>query len=318
MDKRIRFGVQLPQEGVEWDVLKGHTLEAERLGYDHAWQVDHLVTLALPRGHAQPDCWTLLAGLAEATHRIRIGAMVTCYAFRNPALLANMAATVDRISRGRLEFAVGAGWYAPEFEAYGYEFHSPGVRLAQLEEAIRIYQALWSGERVRFEGQYYRVKDLSDCPRPWQEPWPRFWIGGAGERKTLRLVARYADVWNAPALSPEECARKIGIIREHCAEVGRDPDTLTFTWWGSTYIDEDRERVRRRLRTRAEQGGQPSEVIGTSTLAGTPDEVAATIRRYLDAGVTEFACLFGRVSDLRSTRLFAETIFPRFDHNPPE
>lgn len=314
MDKRIRFGVQLPQEGTEWEELKAHTLEAERLGYDHAWQVDHLVTVALPRGHPQPDCWTLLPALAEATQRIRLGTMVTCYAFRNPALLANAAATVDRISGGRLEFAVGAGWYQAEFDAYGYPFPSAGVRLAQLEEAIQIYQALWTGERVTFEGRTFRVKDLADCPKPVQQPYPRFWIGGTGERKTLRLVARYADVWNAPGLSPEDCARKVGIIRKHCAEVGRDPEELTFTWWGNVFIDEDGERVRRRLRTRAEQSGQDPEVMSAGMLAGTPEEIAARLRVYLEAGVTEFACLFGRVSDVRSTRLFAETLFPVFGH----
>lgn len=308
----IKFGIQTPQEGVPYEVLRDHWQEAERLGYHSAWLVDHILTVALPHGNPQPDSWTTMSALAAETKKIRFGAMVLCNGFRHPPLFANSAATLDQISKGRLEFGIGAGWYQQEFEAYGYEFPKPAVRMAQLGEALEIFKAIWTQEKVSFEGKYYSVKELADSPKPYQKPHIPIWIGGAGEKLLLRLVAQHANVWNFNRLTVSEVEKKLAILHQHCTDVGRNSREIELTYYGGVFMDDDEDRLRDRLGRRAQQRNQTIEEFVKGNLWGTPQQIAEQIRAYADLGTSQFIVLFGRVSDLRGTQEFAEKVFPLF------
>ena len=169
--------------------------------------------------------WTLLAALAAQTERLRLGVMVTGNTYRHPAVLANMGATVDHISHGRLDFGIGAAWNEQEHAAYGIPLFAPGERIRRLGEACEVIRRLWTEETVTFAGKYYQLTEARCEPKPVQKPYPPVIIGGSGEQLTLRVVARYANIWNAAAAAggAAEFTRKSGILDEHCAAIGRDP-----------------------------------------------------------------------------------------------
>jgi F420-dependent oxidoreductase-like protein len=234
----IHFGIQTPQEGVSFDALVAHWRCADDVGFDSVWLDDHFYSVLRPRSEPQMEAWTLLAALARETQRTRIGILVSCNGYRNPALLAKMAATVDVLSNGRLIHGIGAGWFADEYEGYGYDFPDAPTRLAQLDEALAVQKALWTADRPSFDGRVYRVREAWCEPRPVQRPYPPILIGGGGERVLLRLVARHADMWNCPG-EPGELARKIEVLRRHCAAEGRPVDAIERTWFGQVIVDAD-------------------------------------------------------------------------------
>ena len=204
----VHFGIQTPQEGASWDALATHWREADALGFDSVWLDDHFYSVLRPRSEPQMEAWTLLAALARETQRIGIGILVTCNGYRNPALLAKMAATVDVLSNGRLIHGLGSGWFADEYEGYGFDFPDVPMRLAQLDEALHIQKLLWTADRPSFAGRHYQLREAWCEPRPVRKPHPPILIGGGGEKVLLRLVARHADMWNCPG-EPAELGRKI-------------------------------------------------------------------------------------------------------------
>jgi F420-dependent oxidoreductase-like protein len=209
----------------DYDVLERFWKDADELGYHAVWNYDHFYGLYLagqPLELPTLESWTTLAAMGKVTSRARIGCMVTGVTYRHPAVLANMAVSVDHISGGRLEFGIGAAWHEPEHLTYGLEFPSAGTRIAMLDEACEIIRRLWTEKTVNHEGRFWRLHDAICEPKPVQTRVPIV-IGGSGPRKTLRVVAKHADEWNAPAATPEEYKRLAGILEEHCAVVGRDP-----------------------------------------------------------------------------------------------
>jgi F420-dependent oxidoreductase-like protein len=308
---RVHFGLQTPQEGASYDALAAHWREADALGFDSVWLDDHFYSVVRPRSEPQMEAWTLLAALVRETQRIGVGILVTCNGYRNPALLAKMAATVDVLSNGRLIHGIGAGWFADEYEGYGYEFPSTPTRLAQLEESLVVQTQLWTAERPSFSGRFYTLREAWCEPRPVQKPHPPILIGGSGEKVLLRIVARWATMWNCPG-DPAELGRKIGILREHCALEGRSVDDIARTWFGNVILDLDPARVRVRLERMAAAWGMSPEAFAARSLVGTPTEVIDRIHAYQAVGVTGFIGMYGRVDDLRTTRLMAERVLPAF------
>lgn len=209
----------------DYDVLERFWKDADDLGYHGVWNYDHFYGLYLagqPLSLPTLEGWTTLAAMGKVTTRARVGCMVTGVTYRHPAVLANMAVSVDHISGGRLEFGIGAAWHEPEHVTYGIEFPSAGTRIAMLDEACEIIRRLWTEETVSHEGRFWTLKEALCFPKPVQDRIPIV-IGGSGPKKTLRVVAKHADEWNAPAASPEEYVRLAAILDEHCADVGRDP-----------------------------------------------------------------------------------------------
>jgi F420-dependent oxidoreductase-like protein len=305
----LHFGIQTPQEGATFDALAEHWRTADDLGFDSVWIDDHFYSVVRPRSEAQMEAWTLLAALARETKRIGVGILVTCNSYRNPALLAKMAATVDVLSGGRLIHGVGAGWFEGEYRGYGYDFPDIRTRLAQLDESLQVQKLLWTSERPSFAGRFYRLEEAWCEPRPVQRPYPPILIGGGGEKILLRIVARHADLWNGAGTAPE-LARKIGVLREHCAAEGRSIDAIRRTWFGNVVIDADAARAQARLERLAKAWNESPDAMAARSLAGTPEQVLERIEAYRAVGVTGFVGMYGRVEDLRSTRLMGERVLP--------
>ena len=222
----LRFGLKLSQQIHPIDAQRDAWKIADQAGFDHIWPFDHLI--ALGPDPAQPifDGWTILGAVAEATRRVRIGLNVTGNLYRHPGLLAKIAVTVDHLSSGRLEMGMGAAWNEPEFKMHGLPFPSAADRIRMLDESISAMKLLWTESRATFDGRFYQLTDAIAEPKPLQKPYPPIWIGGSGPKRTLRVVAKHADVWNGAGNTPEETEALLRILEEHCAKVGRDPATI--------------------------------------------------------------------------------------------
>lgn len=231
----LRFGLKHSGQDTTIEALRHVWRISEEAGFDHLWDFDHLASI----GAGGPDRpvfegWSIQAAMAEATKRVRIGCLVTGNTYRNPAVLAKLAVTVDHLSGGRLEFGIGAAWAEIEHKMYGIE--GLDHRVGRLSESLQILKSLFTEERTNFEGRYYRMTDAICNPKPLQRPYPPFWIGGQGEM-VLRLVARHADVWNISGGDPESIKDHIARFEEACGAVGRDPSqirrSLQFGWDGN-------------------------------------------------------------------------------------
>jgi F420-dependent oxidoreductase-like protein len=218
----LRFGIKLSQ-GATIDTLKSVWRIADESGFDHCWIMDHFASLGPDDTQDIFEAWTMLAGMAALTRRVRIGSAVTGSAYRHPGVLAKMAVTVDHLSGGRLEFGIGAGWVENEYAMLGLPYGTAGDRADRLEETLKIITSLWGEPTTTFDGKHYHLKDAVAEPKPVQRPHPPIWIGGMGPKRTLRMVAEYADVWNAPGGEPAAIAEAFGILDRHCADIGRDP-----------------------------------------------------------------------------------------------
>jgi alkanesulfonate monooxygenase SsuD/methylene tetrahydromethanopterin reductase-like flavin-dependent oxidoreductase (luciferase family) len=228
MTQPLRFGLCTDQN-MDWPTTVERWQYYESLGFDSLWDCDHLDQPSRPGGPYH-EGWTLLAGLAVVTKRVRIGVLVSSNTFRHPFVLAKEAITVDHISNGRLDFGFGAGWYIPEHEAVGLEYLPDGQRVSQFREAVEIIDSLFRNERTTYRGKYYQLKDAPCLPRPIQQPRIPFTIG-AHRPRMLRIVAQHADRWNTTG-SVDEVREKNEILNEKCAEVGRDPDSLIRSLYG--------------------------------------------------------------------------------------
>ncbi|HLZ69269.1 MAG TPA: TIGR03560 family F420-dependent LLM class oxidoreductase, partial [Dehalococcoidia bacterium] len=243
----MRFGVMIEgQEGINWERWRHFSDLAEGLGYESLWRSDHFCSL---QGRPQRDAletWISLADLAARSTRLRFGPLVCSMTFRHPALLARMAAGVDLLSGGRLELGVGAGWNVPEHEAFGIPFPPLKQRMDDLENGLRVIKALWSGEKASIEGERWSLHDAELHPAPAQRPGPPLIVGGGGERRTLRIVARYADEWNAVNLAPDAYRAKLAVLERHCAAEGRDPQTIRRSMMCAFVIGRDGAELARR------------------------------------------------------------------------
>jgi alkanesulfonate monooxygenase SsuD/methylene tetrahydromethanopterin reductase-like flavin-dependent oxidoreductase (luciferase family) len=237
---RVTFGVKTSQSNVTYEQIRNVWLEADQEPlFEHAWLWDHFIPLRGPANGAALEAWTLLAALAAQTKRVRLGVIVTSNRIRPPAVLAKMAATVDVISRGRLEFGIGAGGSEQsdpalsqivhrEFDAYGIDVVPTRDAIGALAEALTIIKRMWAEEEpFDFDGRYYQLKGAICEPKPVQRPRPPIMIGAAGEKLSLRVVAEHADIWNCPTRGDvEEFRRKSAVLDEHCAAIGRDPSEI--------------------------------------------------------------------------------------------
>jgi len=227
----MRYALKTAPQMTTWSAMLDVWRAADGIDlFESMWNFDHFEPiLGKPRNGPCLEGWTTLAALAQATSRIRVGCMVTGVPYRHPAVLANMAATVDVISNGRLELGLGAGWNHDEADAYGIELPALGERFDRFDEACEIIIGLLTQSQFSFAGEHYQLTDAYCEPKGVQTPHPPITIGGDGPKRTLRAVARYAQRWNTPFTSPEILAEKIEILRGHCADVGRDPSEITIT-----------------------------------------------------------------------------------------
>jgi F420-dependent oxidoreductase-like protein len=316
----ITFGAFIPQgwkmelvsiSGAEekWAKSVEIALLAEELGYDSIWVYDHFHNVPVPAHEAMFECWTVMAAISQRTSTVRLGQMVGCAPYRNPALLAKVTSTIDVISGGRLDWGIGAGWYEHEFHGYGFEFAAAKDRIGMLRETVEIVKAMWSEPDVSYDGRYYQLQGAQCDPKPVQKPHPPVWIGGGGEQLTLRVVARHADCSNFGG-KPHEWAHKAEVLKQHCKAVGRDYDEIRKTISGEVFIREtEQELVEAGTKS---MWGEPLDSWRQGNLVGTPDEVSEKVQAYIDLGCTGFVPWCSDYPETESLRLLAEKVIPNF------
>ncbi|HEV3133575.1 MAG TPA: LLM class F420-dependent oxidoreductase [Acidimicrobiia bacterium] len=287
-----KFGLQIPNftfSGVPDREMFEHVADlavaGEQAGFDSVWVMDHFWQLPPLGGPAQPmlEGYTLLGGLAARTRRVKLGTLVTGVTYRNPALLAKMATTLDIVSSGRAMLGLGAAWYEEEHDAFGFDFPSAGERLDRLEEALQICRAMFTEEAPSFAGTHYRIEKALNVPRPVQPNGPRIMVGGSGEKRTLRLVAQYADMCNING-SPDTIRHLLEVLHGHCADVGRDPSEITTTRLGSLFLTSSAEEAEQTAGFLRDAAGADFEERFT---VGDPGAVIDQVDALVDAGLDE-------------------------------
>ena len=276
MTSHIHFGIQLHPQYVSWDELREFGLLVDELGYDSLMTWDHFVPLIGDATGPNLEGWQVLAAWAAITKRVKIAMLVSGNTYRHPAVLANMAATLDHISGGRAILGLGAAWHEAEHGMYGIPFDTAPIRLAKLREASRIIRSLLENERTTIAGKHYTITDATCEPKPIQKRLPLL-IGGGGEQVTLRITARYADMWHGFG-APDVIARKIEILKRHCEEVGRDFAEILPTTGGGMLIRDTEEAVVKRLqdlRTRNRMSTDPARALpGVPTVEAVAQRLA--------------------------------------------
>ena len=276
----VRFGIQTPQQNSNtWEELLSLWQEVDTLGFDTAWVFDHFLPIfSDPTGPCM-EGWTALSALAMATKNVRLGIMVTGNTYRNPAVLAKTATTVDIISSGRLILGIGGGWFEREHDAFGMSFPSVPERLSRLDESLTLIKQLWTQDTSNYTGKYYQLQDAPFLPKSVQKPHPPILVGASGEQVALGIVARHADMWNTFG-TPDVFRHKIARLTEHCQRIGRDPDTIE------------------------------KSVLVTGMFA--PNEAHKQVEEYVAAGVTHIIFSVEAPQHRQAIHQFAQDVIPAF------
>ncbi len=322
MTSPVAFGAFAPQgwklEYSGWGAAEAwaRTIElskiAERVGYDHLWVYDHVETVPRREPTHVFEAFTALAALAQHTERIRLGQLVTCASYRNAGLLAKEAAGVDVMSGGRLILGLGAGWYEREYSAYGYPFLPARERLRVLEETIVVVKRLWTEETITFDGAYLHFDGAYCDPKPLQEL-PEIWVGGGGERVTLRIAAEHADKTNWQ-VGLDEFVHKSNVLREHCDRIGRDFDSIVRTHGPDCRLFDAEADLRAWLET--PDGGNlwgrgEADAYVRDNFVGTVEQVTEKVQAFVDAGCREFVLWFRDYPESESLERFMSEVAPR-------
>lgn len=325
----MRFGLFVPQgwrldlAGIKPSEQWRTMLEVAKLAddgpFESVWVYDHFHTVPVPTEEATHEAWSLMAALAASTNRVRLGQMCTCMAYRNPAYLAKVAATIDVISGGRVEMGIGAGWYEHEWRAYGYGFPRAGLRLAALDEGVQIMRQMWREGEASFSGEHYTVDGAICRPLPLQEDGIPLWIAGSGERKTLRTAAKYASYTNFVG-DLDWFRHKSEVLAGHCAEVGTDFEAITRSADYNVVIGETEQQVADRLDwfrahyeplVPAEQLEQQCQMMANGPLVGTPEQIIERLRALRGAGLSYAILYFAEAAyDRSGIELFTREVIP--------
>jgi alkanesulfonate monooxygenase SsuD/methylene tetrahydromethanopterin reductase-like flavin-dependent oxidoreductase (luciferase family) len=308
----IHFGVTVPQIKRTWEESKSASTEFEAMGYDSLWVCDHLYG---PQSPTIPilEAWSLVAAMAAVTSRAEIGTLVTPAGMRNPAQLGKVIATVDNIAGGRIIPGLGAGWMPREFTDFGVPFLPTGQRLGQLRETVQLLKKMWDPEQgpVTFDGKYVKATNLVCEPKPVRKP--PILVGGAGEQVTLKIAAREADIWNNLAGHQAALERKVGILKQHCVDAGRDPSSIVVSQQCLVTIAPDEASAGPMVETAKKIfGGHMGDPTGPLAISGSPRRVKEQIQKHIDLGCTMFVMEFFGRDTREPAKLFAETVLPAF------
>lgn len=321
MSSVLRYGAFVPQgwkleySGVDAAKAWARSIELaqliERVGYDHLWVYDHVETVPRREPTHVFEAFTTLAAIAQHTSTVRLGQLVTCAAYRNAGLLAKTAACVDVVSGGRLIFGLGAGWYEREYQAYGYEFPSAGQRIAILDETLEVVRRLWTEETVTYDGAHLHFDGAYCDPKPLQQL-PEVWVGGGGERKTLRVAAKHATHTNWQ-VGLELFQHKSAVLADHCAAIGRDFESITRTHGPDCRLFDSEADLRHWLDNGggALRGDIPHDTYVANHFVGTVDMVVEKVQAFVDAGCREFVLWFRDAPSSESIERFAAEVIPQ-------
>lgn len=312
----IRFGITVPQgwrnelpqisPADQFGYIRKITIAAEKYGFDAIYAYDHLFPhYKYPKTGNFFECFTLISALSSITKKIKIGQVVTCNSYRNPALVAKMLATLDVITNGRAELGIGAGWYEDEYHAYGYDYDSDIVRIARLDESIQIIRKMWMEKSANFHGRYYSIKDAICFPKPIQKPYPIIMVGGSGEKYLLKVVAKYADRYNLYFGTPDQMRRKINILKEYNSQNRKIEYSIVLP---CLIVDkyEDMKNIIKKMKGGMTVNQFKKSVAGGLTV-GTIDEIINGIGKYVNIGVDHFIFHFLQL-DERVLEKFSKVI----------
>jgi F420-dependent oxidoreductase-like protein len=287
--------------------------------FESIWVYDHFHTVPEPIDEETYEAWSLMAALAASTSRVRLGQMCTCMGYRNPAYLAKVAATIDVVSGGRVEMGIGGGWYEHEWRAYGYGFPGAGDRLGMLDEGVQIMRQLWTTGRATLAGKHYQVDGAIGRPLPLQDGGIPLWIAGGGEKKTLRIAAKYAQYTNFDA-TPEAFTRKSEILAAHCKEVGTDFDAIVRSVNFNVIIGETEKDVADKVAwvkahyeplVSAQALENALTLLTSGPMVGTPEQIAERLKQAGELGVAYTIAYFVDAAyDRSSIDLFASKVIP--------
>ena len=272
-------------------------LDVASQNFTSIWSSDHLNY----GSEFRVECWTMLTWMAARYPGPMLGTVVMCNSFRNPSLLAKMSASLQQMSAGRLILGYGAGWYEEEYKAYGFDYPSAGMRVDMFEEGVQVIKNMWLNSPANFAGKYYRVDNVYCEPRP--DPEPILMLGGGGEKKTLKVVAQYADWWNDVMRPIPDLKRKLEILREHCESVGRDFSNIRKTLAPRFFIDKNHKKALKM----AEGKNGSGQVI-----AGDPSAIYEQLHELAEMGFDMVITTFPRFQDLDDMKLFVEKVVPNF------
>ena len=309
----IKFGADIDNR--DWVRVKETVLNLEKNGFDSVWVMDHFWWKNY--NDSCLECWVTLSAIASITKTIRLGSLVSCNLYRNPSLLAKMAASLDVISNGRLDLAIGAGWFKEECLAYGMPFPPPAVRVQGVKDAIKIVKKMWTENKATYDGKYFQVKDAICKPKPIQKPHPPIWIGGHG-KNMLKIAAKEADGINFYG-SPEDFKERYEIMRDFCSRLGRDYDKIKKSWTGEVIVALGRDELNSKIKKLRQIRGDRREPqqYNKRNLTGTPDEIIFQIEEYIALGVEYFFPdiepsyeIMGR----EDQKIFIEEVVKKFTH----
>lgn len=306
----MKFGVVLHVTAAyaDWHTFLTIARRAEQLGYDSVWVSDHLIS---PEGRPYGlEAWTVLSALASSTRRIRLGTYVLCNQFRHPSLLAKMAATLDNISGGRLNFGIGAGWLRNEHLAFGFDWDKHTARIERLRETIEVVKKLWTEDHVTYEGKYFQLKDATSEPKPLQKPHPPVWVGG-NSSSIRNVVADEGDGWIPVLPNPRQLNAGVLQIKKKMSLHGREPQTLQVAYGGSgcAVVAEDEDKVKKLAEPLMRSMGKNE--VGPC-LIGTPEQCIQRIEQYEKAGAQQIVAGFYDFPSLNGLKLFAKSVLPHF------
>jgi len=330
MTEKTKFGFCVPawtyaspwDRRIDYSLIKNAVTTSECLGYDSIWVPDHVM---LGHYNENYEAWTLLTALSQITESVRLGTLVTNPQHRSPAMLAKTVATLDNLSEGRVELGIGAGWMRTEQVAYGLPWNnSPKVRIGQLIDTLEIVIGMWTNDSFTYKGDYYSVDGAICAPGPIQKPRPNIWIGGGGEKKTLRVAAKYGDGWNAGELAPEDYAHKLDVLKGHCQKLGKDYDHIQKSL--ETYViitnrHEELEKAKdwgnfsmaelfQQLKLEFKPPVSSLDDWKKQYIMGTRSEVTDRIAEYIKVGVNHFMMYFIDYPTLDSMKAFARDVIP--------
>ncbi|MEV4118602.1 LLM class F420-dependent oxidoreductase [Micromonospora sp. NPDC049645] len=325
----MRFGVLLPQGcnldlvdipvAEQWSTIRDIAQAADAGPYESIWVSDHLHTVTAPSNESTFEAWSMMAAFAACTSRVRLGQLCTSMGFRNPAYLAKMAACIDVMSGGRLEVGVGAGWFEDEWRAYGYGFPSNAERLGMLDEGVQIMRQLWTTGTATLAGRHYQVDHAISRPLPMQDGGIPLWVGGGGEKRTLRTAAKYAQYTNFGTTTLDVFAHKSRILAQHCKDVGTDFDAITrSTFYLVTIGETEKDIADKMARLRAHyQPLMPADALEgwlgefVRGLVGTPEQIVEQLTKAAQAGAGYAIVYFADAAyDRTSMDLFGSKVVP--------
>jgi alkanesulfonate monooxygenase SsuD/methylene tetrahydromethanopterin reductase-like flavin-dependent oxidoreductase (luciferase family) len=303
----LDIGVYVPQMGLSYPDLLHRALRCEELGIESLWLYDHLYGPGMPEVSSL-EAWTVATALLASTERLRVGHMVLCNQFRHPAVLAKMVTTLDQISAGRLQFGIGSGSIEDEHNRTGLEWGSFAERSKRLGEALEILSQAFANGVIDFAGEHYTVRDMPINPRPVQQPHPPIIIGGVGEKFTLPLVARYADVWNVPTYALGELEHKLSVLQSLCEDVGRDPKSIVLSVEAVMALSPDDASLPKVLERAERHFGVPGFGLHEGGLIGTPPVIVDRLRQLQELGFQQIVLFtHDRASDA-TLELFASAV----------